>query len=130
MIDRLLILAKEGRGQWFWVFLHFENGRIDVFVCQYRKERSEDLVFHYSITPSYWIEHRRIDIAPFWIGFPSDHDLLRIDQRGESFDRAGIDDLRVIGIVLRVCAVQLDNGPFAFRHEFVYHRAMHIRVSG
>src|SRR5580692_2634284 len=117
MIDSLLVTAEEEGGKRFWAPLHLKNGRVDVLVREDRQKRPKDLVLHDWIVPRHRIEDCRIDVARFRVRRTTGDDLLLINEPGQALNSFWADDVRVVGIILRIGPIQLDHCLLALRNE-------------
>src|SRR5580700_1410522 len=130
MVDRLLVTAEEEGGKRFWALLHFKNGRIDVLVGEDWQKRPKDLILHDWIVPGHGIEDCRIDVARFRVRRTTGDDLLLINEPRQALNSFWADDARVVGIVLRICPVELDHCLLALCNELPDNRFVHISVTG
>src|SRR5713101_6125965 len=130
VIDRLLVAAEEEAGKGLWMLLHLTNRGIHVLIGKDWEKRPKDLVLHDWIVPSDRIKDGWVDVPRLAVGGTTGNHLARIDQGRKPVNRLRTDDARVIGIVLRIGAVQLDHGLLAFSNELLDDRFMNVSVSG
>src|SRR5271168_4437616 len=87
MIDSLLVAAEEESGKGFRAFLHLQNGRIYVLVCEDGQKRAKDLILHDWIVPRRGIKNCRIHVARFRVRRATRDNLLLINEPRQTLHR-------------------------------------------